>query len=80
MHKSQGLTLPKAVIDLGEKEFIAGLAFVAVFQVCALEDLLFKPFNFERLERIKDCRRLQERLDKKKCLVSMIPTESREYR
>ncbi|CAG8502458.1 12012_t:CDS:2, partial [Cetraspora pellucida] len=30
LHKSQGLTLTKAIIDLGSKEFSAGLSFVAV--------------------------------------------------
>jgi len=30
IHKSQGLTLPKAKIDLGNKEFAASLSFVAV--------------------------------------------------
>ncbi len=73
VHKSQGLTLKKAIIDLGDKEFTAGLTFVAVSRVRALEDLLFKPFNFERLQRIKNCKRLQERLDEEKRLVSMIP-------
>jgi ATP-dependent DNA helicase PIF1 len=73
IHKSQGLTLQKAIIDLGEKEFTAGLSFVAVSRVRTLEDILFKPFNFERFQRIKDCRRLQDRLDEEERLVSMIP-------
>jgi ATP-dependent exoDNAse (exonuclease V) alpha subunit len=71
VHKSQGLTLGKAIIDLGDKEFTAGLSFVAVSRVRTLKDLLFKPFNFERLQRIKSCTRLQERLDEEKRLVSM---------
>ncbi|CAG8820287.1 16637_t:CDS:1, partial [Racocetra fulgida] len=29
VHKSQGLTIPKAVIDLGKNEIAAGLSFVA---------------------------------------------------
>jgi len=69
VHKSQGLTLPRVKIDLGAKEFAAGLSFVAVSRVRALEDLLFKPFSFERLERIKLCRRLQERKEEEKRLV-----------
>jgi ATP-dependent exoDNAse (exonuclease V) alpha subunit len=73
VHKSQGLTLRRAKIDLGDKEFTSGLSFVAVSQVRTLEDLLFKPFNFERLRRIKGCKRLQERIDEEKRLVSMIP-------
>ncbi|EXX58457.1 Pif1p [Rhizophagus irregularis DAOM 197198w] len=73
VHKSQGLTLNKAIIDLGDNEFTAGLSFVVVSQVHALEDLLFKPFSFERLQRIKDGKRLLERVGEEKCLVSMIP-------
>jgi hypothetical protein len=30
VHKSQGLTLPKAIVDFGEREYAAGLSFVAV--------------------------------------------------
>jgi ATP-dependent exoDNAse (exonuclease V) alpha subunit len=29
IHKSQGLTLEKVVVELGEKDFSAGLSFVA---------------------------------------------------
>ena len=71
IHKSQGLTLQRAIIDLDDKEFSAGLSFVAVSWVRVFEDLLFKPFNFDRLQRIKDCKKLKERLDKEKWLVSM---------
>ena len=38
MHKSQDLTLRKAKIDLGDKEFTAGLSFVAAART--LEDLI----------------------------------------
>ncbi|EXX54639.1 ATP-dependent DNA helicase PIF1-like [Rhizophagus irregularis DAOM 181602=DAOM 197198] len=73
VHKSQSLTLQKAIIDLGDKEFIAGLSFVVISRVRTLKDILFKPFNFERLQRIKECKRLQERLDEEKRLNSIIP-------
>ncbi|CAG8668017.1 15339_t:CDS:2 [Cetraspora pellucida] len=73
LHKSQGLTLPKAFIDIGKKEFIAGLSFVAVSQVCALNDLLFRPFNFDRLCQIKACKRVQERICEEELLVFLIP-------
>jgi ATP-dependent exoDNAse (exonuclease V) alpha subunit len=33
VHKIQGLTLDKAVIDLGEVDFTPGLSFVAMSQV-----------------------------------------------
>jgi len=69
VHKSQGLTLPIVKIDLGSKEFAAGLSFVTVSRVHALQDLLFKPFSFERLERIKLRRRLKKRKEEEKRLV-----------
>ncbi len=71
MHKSQGLTLPKAIIDLGHKEFAAGLSFVAVSWVCSLGDILFKPFSFERLQRIKNYKRIQERKVEEEWLISI---------
>jgi hypothetical protein len=33
IHKSQGLTLEKVVVELGEKYFSAGLSFVAISQL-----------------------------------------------
>ena len=74
-HKSQGLTLEKAKIDLGSKEFAAGLSFVAVSRVRSLNDISFKQFTFERLLRIKNLRRLQERKLEEERLVSLIPEE-----
>ena len=61
VHKSQGLTLEKANIDIGSKEFAAGLSFVAISRVRSLGDIIFQPFSFERLQRIKKCSRLRER-------------------
>jgi hypothetical protein len=75
VHKSQGLTLPKAKIDLGSKEFAAGLSFVAVSRVRSLNDIYFKQFNFERIQRIKSSKRLQERKAEEERLVSLIPRE-----
>jgi ATP-dependent DNA helicase PIF1 len=73
VHKSQGLTLQKAVIDLGDNEFTAGLSFVAISRVRSLEDILFKHFTFERIHRIKDSKRLSERKNEEERLVTMIP-------
>ena len=71
MHKSQGLTLKKAKIDLGSKEFAAELSFVAVSRVRSLNDVYFKQFTFERLQQIQSCRRLQERKNEDEQLISM---------
>lgn len=63
IHKSQGLTLDKAVVDIGTKEFSAGLTYVACSRVRKLTDLLFDPpFTFERLNNLSHNCRLHERL------------------
>ena len=63
IHKSQGLTLDKVVIDVGEKELSTGLTFVACSRVRHLEDLLFDPpFTFQRVANLSKSQRLQERL------------------
>ncbi len=71
VHKNQGLTIQRAIIDLDDKEFSADLSFVAVSRVHALKDLLFKLFNFDRLQHIKDCKRLKKKLDEKKRFIFM---------
>ena len=73
VHKSQGLTLEKTKIDFGSKEFAAGLSFVTLSRARSLNDIYLKPFTFDRLERIKNCRRLQERKEEEKRLLSMVP-------
>ncbi|GBB93631.1 hypothetical protein RclHR1_02200012 [Rhizophagus clarus] len=72
VHKSQGLMLPKADIDLDNKKYATGLSFVAVSYISALKNILFKPFSFERLQRIRTCKRLQERKEEEKRLDSMM--------
>jgi ATP-dependent DNA helicase PIF1 len=52
VHKSQGLTLDRAVIDLEDRDFSAGLAYVAISRVKKLSGLLFKAgFLHTRLQR-----------------------------
>ncbi|CAG8618328.1 300_t:CDS:2, partial [Racocetra fulgida] len=69
----EGLTISKAVIDIGNREFAARLSFVAVSWVRALNDIIFKPFNFERLQQIANCKRAQEKKTEKMRLTSLIP-------
>src|SRR5439155_14694819 len=48
VHKTQGLTLSKAVLNLNQREHCLGLSYIAVSQVKALDGVLFKvPFDFE---------------------------------
>ena len=63
IHKGQGLTLGKSAVDVGKKEFTSGLTFVACSRVRRLTDLLFDPpFPYQRLVKLGDSPRLQERL------------------
>ena len=73
VHKSQGITLPKAKIDIGNKEFAVGLSFVALSRVRSLHDIYFKPFTLDRLQRIKGSLRLQERKAEEVRLNTLIP-------
>ena len=78
IHKSQGLTLSKANIDLGLAEKVAGLAYVAISRVRSLSDLVFEPFSYDRLTAVtKSCnflyrRREEERLDELSKKTSII--------
>jgi ATP-dependent exoDNAse (exonuclease V) alpha subunit len=52
IHKSQGLTLKRAVIELGAKDFAMGLSFVAISQVKSLDGIAFRSnFDVGRLRR-----------------------------
>ena len=74
IHKSQGMTLDKAVIDVGKKEFSTGLTFVACSRVRHLKDLLFvPPFPFQRVSNLAASKRLKERLHEDKRLQQLIP-------
>jgi hypothetical protein len=75
IYKSQGLTLEKAKIDFGDKEFAAGLSFAVVSLVRSLSDICFKGFTFERLQCIKNCQKIQERKLEKKRLLFLVTEE-----
>ena len=47
VHKSQGLTLSRVVLNLDQKEHCLGLSYVTISQVKALKGLIFKcPFDY----------------------------------
>ena len=72
IHKSQGLTLDKAVIDIGKKEFSTELTFVACSRVRQLTDLLFvPPFSFQRVANLSKSVRLKDRLQEDSRLQQM---------
>ncbi|KAL8579817.1 hypothetical protein ACOMHN_048094 [Nucella lapillus] len=63
IHKLQGSTLDKVILNASLKEFALGLLFVGASRVKRFEDLTFEPFpNFERFPQIAKCTSLKERL------------------
>ena len=49
IHKSQGQTMTKAVIDIGDKEMAAGCTFVALSRLKSLSGLLIQPMTYNHL-------------------------------
>lgn len=50
VHRSQGITVSKAVIDIGNSEFGLGLTYVAMSRVKSIQGVLIEPgFAFNRL-------------------------------
>ena len=64
IHRSQGITLDKAIVDIGNNEFQVGLTYVALSRVKTLGGLLVKPaFNFDRLLKINNSPAMTTRRD-----------------
>jgi hypothetical protein len=61
IHKSQGLTLPKAVIDIGPAEMSVGMSFVALSRARCLIDILLTPFVFTRLSKLSENNQMVQR-------------------
>ena len=53
IHKSDGLTLSKACIDLGQSEKAAELTYVALSRVHSLKDIIIEPMTLERIHAVK---------------------------
>ena len=68
IHKSQGLTLPKAWIDIGQTERTAGISHVAISRVRTLPSCIIEPMTFERLKSIKKSASLKFRIEEEKRL------------
>lgn len=62
IHKSQGLTLNKAWIDLGKSENFTGMTYVALSRVRNLSDLVVEPMTLERLQAPKKSPNLHFRI------------------
>ena len=71
IHKSQGLTLPKAWIDIGKAETTAGISYVAISRVRTLSTCIVEPMSFERLTSLKKCINLKYRLEEERRLNAL---------
>ena len=53
IHKSQGMTLNKVVVELGDYDFTRGLTFMAILRVRAIGDIVFQSeIGSERLQKL----------------------------
>lgn len=79
IHKAQGQTLSKVVIDLGNLERTLGLTYVAFSRIRHFNDFLVKPFSLERLQKLSLSKSLQPRLNEEARLNKIIETTYDEY-
>ena len=49
-HKSQGMTRPKVIIDIGPKESAPNLTYVALIQTRKLQDMIVKSYPKSRFD------------------------------
>ena len=69
IHKLQGETLDKVILNIGNKEFQAGLSLVGASRVRSFEGLSFSPFpNFVRFQQIANSKALKRRMIEEKRL------------
>ena len=52
IHKSQGMSLHRLTIDLGDTEYSSGLTFVALSRAKFFSSIRIRPFDFKRYRRI----------------------------
>ena len=63
IHKLQGETVEKVILNLGPVEFATGLTLVGASRVRKYEDLAFSPYpNFERFQQIANSKGLKQRI------------------
>ena len=71
---SQGLTLPKAWIDIGPSERSPGASYVAISRVQKRSSCIIEPMTYERLAALKSSPNLPFRLKKEQRLDHLAQT------
>jgi ATP-dependent DNA helicase PIF1 len=79
IHKSQGQTLEKVVIDLGNNERSLGLTFVALSRVKNYKDFLIEAFCRDRLEKISQSSSLGPRLKEEARIEKILSNTKRNH-
>jgi len=77
IHKSQGLTLTKAWIDIGKSEKTPGISYVAVSRLKTLASCVIEPMTFERLTSLKKSVGLQYRLQEESRLDKLASEQNK---
>jgi hypothetical protein len=70
-HKTQGETLTKGIIDLGNNEKNLGTTFVQLSRFRSIDDFLIKPFPFDRLTKIALSKSLAPRIKEESRLQTL---------
>ena len=71
IHKSQGMTLEKALNDVGKKETTLGMTYVALSRARNLSSLIIEPMTYDRLSSIKKVESLKYRLNEENRLQAI---------
>ena len=71
IHKSQGMTLEKAWVDIGKKEGTLGITYVALSRACNLTSLVIEPMTYDRLSSINKMKSLQYHLQEEQQLRAL---------
>ena len=61
IHKAQGMTMDRVTIDLGQKEFATGMTFVALSRAKRFDGIRLLPFDWNRLDRIRNGKHVEAR-------------------
>ena len=79
MHKSQGQTLDKAVIDVGPKEACMRLTFVCLGRAKRLVDLMAEPMSFDRIGNLGNSSTMKARLQEEVGLAELAQSTTVRY-
>ena len=72
IHKSQGQTMDKIILNLGNREFATGLTYTALSRAKELENIAFEPFPLlERIANLSKSKMFQNRLNEENRLKTI---------